>query len=238
MIVAGLLTPIEDVLTTVLEWLHGTIGLPWAWSIVALTVVVRVLLVPLTVRQIHSMQNLQAYAPQMKEIQRKYKADKQRMNEELMKFYKENKINPAASCLPMLAQFPIFIALYFVLRPLLVPRRPEHHRRHLGALVGLPAPRDLRREPGLVDVLHVDDDGPDAADADDGPAGRLRLLHHRSAWRNGFPGRPAPLLDDDEPLDGRSGSRDEAASAQTGRAGAEAHVSDADARRGRRRRAP
>ena len=75
------------------------------------------LLVPLTVKQIHSMQNLQRHAPQMKEIQKKYKDDKQRkQNEELMKFYQENNINPAASCLPMLAQFPVFISLYLVLR--------------------------------------------------------------------------------------------------------------------------
>lgn len=118
MIVAGVLSPIEDVLTAILEWLgpHGALGLPWAWSIVALTVIVRVALVPLTVRQIHSMQNLQRYAPEMKEIQRKYKHDRQRMNEELMRFYRENKINPAASCLPILLQIPIFIALFFVLR--------------------------------------------------------------------------------------------------------------------------
>ena len=118
MIVAGILTPLEDALRAVLDWLgpHGTIGLPWGWSIVALTILVRIVLVPLTVRQIHSMQNLQAHAPQMKEIQRKYKQDRQKQNEELMKFYKENNINPAASCLPMLAQLPVFFALYFVLR--------------------------------------------------------------------------------------------------------------------------
>jgi YidC/Oxa1 family membrane protein insertase len=72
--------------------------------------------VPLTVRQIHSMQNLQRHAPQMKEIQKKYKADKKRQQEELMKFYRENQINPAASCLPLVAQLPVFFALYFVLR--------------------------------------------------------------------------------------------------------------------------
>ena len=100
----------------ILNWLHFSVGLPWAWSIVALTVIVRMLLVPLTVKQIHSMQTLQRHAPQMKEIQKKYKGDKQKQNEELMKFYKENQINPAASCLPMLAQFPVFIALYYSLR--------------------------------------------------------------------------------------------------------------------------
>jgi YidC/Oxa1 family membrane protein insertase len=110
------LSPIEDVLRHVLNWFHGSVGLTWAWSIVALTVTVRLLLVPLTVRQIHSMQNLQRHAPEMKEIQKKYKNDKKRQQEELMKFYRENQINPAASCLPLLAQFPVFIALYFVLK--------------------------------------------------------------------------------------------------------------------------
>jgi YidC/Oxa1 family membrane protein insertase len=118
MIVASPLSPLEHLLRHVLNWLHGTIGLPWAWSIVALTILVRMILVPLTVRQIHSMQSLQAHAPQMKEIQRKYKHDKQKLNEELMKFYKENRINPAASCLPVVAQFPVFIGLYFTLRTL------------------------------------------------------------------------------------------------------------------------
>jgi YidC/Oxa1 family membrane protein insertase len=116
MILASPLSPIENLLRHVLFWLHGSIGLPWAWAIVALTVMVRLLLVPLTVRQIHSMQNLQRHAPQMKEIQKKYKTDKKRQQEELMKFYRENNINPAASCLPLLAQFPVFIALYFVLK--------------------------------------------------------------------------------------------------------------------------
>ena len=118
MILASPLTPLEDVLRSVLKWLgpHGTVGLTWAWSIVALTIIVRLVLVPLTVRQIHSMQNLQRHAPQMKEIQKKYKADKKKQQEELMKFYRENQINPAASCLPLVAQFPVFIALYFVLR--------------------------------------------------------------------------------------------------------------------------
>jgi len=115
-IVAGILTPLEDLLTWVLTHLHDSVGLSWAWSIVALVVIVRMLLVPLTVRQIHSMQNLQAHAPEMKAIQQKYKQDKQKMNQEMMAFYKENQINPAASCLPLVAQFPIFIGLFFVLR--------------------------------------------------------------------------------------------------------------------------
>ena len=115
MIVASLLTPLEDLLRHILNALHS-LGLPWAWSIVGLTIIVRMLLVPLTVKQIHSMQNMQAHAPQMKEIQKKYKGDRQKLNEELMKFYKENNINPASSCLPLLAQFPVFIGLYYTLR--------------------------------------------------------------------------------------------------------------------------
>jgi YidC/Oxa1 family membrane protein insertase len=110
------LRPIEDLLTNLLEWFHSTAGLSWAWSIVALVVLVRLVLVPVTVRQIHSMQNLQAHAPEMKEIQQRWKHDKQRQNEELMKFYRENKINPAASCLPIVLQIPIFISLFYVLK--------------------------------------------------------------------------------------------------------------------------
>lgn len=116
MIVAGVLSPVENVLTELLVWFHDSVGLTWAWSIVALTVLVRILLVPLAIKQIHSMQSLQLHAPEMKAIQQRYRNDRQRQSEELMKFYKENKINPYASCLPIVFQIPIFIALFFVLR--------------------------------------------------------------------------------------------------------------------------
>jgi YidC/Oxa1 family membrane protein insertase len=114
-VIASPLTPLEHFLRHILDAIHS-IGVPWSWSIVVLTVLVRMLLVPLTVKQIHSMQNMQRHAPQMKEIQKKYKGDRQKLNEELMKFYKENNINPASSCLPLLLQFPIFIGLYYTLR--------------------------------------------------------------------------------------------------------------------------
>ena len=110
------LRPLENFLQKVLIWLHETVGFSWGWSIIVLTVIVRVLLVPVTVKQIHSMQSLQAHAPEMKAIQQKWKHDKPRQNEELMKFYRENKINPAASCLPIVLQIPIFISLFYVLR--------------------------------------------------------------------------------------------------------------------------
>jgi YidC/Oxa1 family membrane protein insertase len=115
-IVAGILSPIEQPLTWLLETLHDSFSLPWAWSVVALTLIVRVLLVPLTVKQIHSMQHLQRHAPALKELQQKYKHDKQKLREEQMKFFQEHQVNPAASCLPILFQIPIFFALYFVLR--------------------------------------------------------------------------------------------------------------------------
>ena len=115
-LVASFLQPLENAARWLLDRFHYNLGLPWAWAIVATTVVVRIALVPLAVRQIHSMQSLQKHAPEMKEIQKKYKSDRKKQQEEMMKFYKENNINPAASCLPMVAQFPIFIALYLTLK--------------------------------------------------------------------------------------------------------------------------
>jgi YidC/Oxa1 family membrane protein insertase len=116
MIVASVLSPIENVLTWLLEHLHTDVGLTWGWSVIVLTVIVRVLLVPVMVKQVHSMQNMQRHAPEMKAIQQKYKHDRRKQNEELMKFYKEHNINPASSCLPIVFQIPIFFSLYFVLR--------------------------------------------------------------------------------------------------------------------------
>jgi YidC/Oxa1 family membrane protein insertase len=115
-IVASFLQPLENVVLWMLHRFHDNLGLPWAWAIVATTITVRIILVPLTVRQIHSMQAMQKHAPEMKEIQKKYKGDRAKLNEELMKFYKENHINPAASCLPLVAQLPVFFSLYLVLK--------------------------------------------------------------------------------------------------------------------------
>jgi YidC/Oxa1 family membrane protein insertase len=116
MLVFSILQPLENAVAWLLDRFHYNIGLPWAWSIIATTIVVRIILVPLTVRQIHSMQSLQVHAPEMKRLQQQHKGDRAKLNEELMKFYKENHINPAASCLPLLAQFPVFIALYLTLK--------------------------------------------------------------------------------------------------------------------------
>ena len=154
MIVGGLLSPLENVLTEVLTWLHDSGGLTWAWSIVALTVIVRMLLVPVAIRQIHSMQSLQIHAPEMKAIQQRYKTDRQRQSEELMKFYKENKINPYASCLPIVFQIPIFISLFFVLRDFeneIFPNFPSSTARWLG-LVDITEPTKDGWGPVLIAV--------------------------------------------------------------------------------------
>jgi YidC/Oxa1 family membrane protein insertase len=137
-IVAGILSPIERPLTWLLETLHADVGLPWAWSVVVLTLIVRVLLVPISVRQIHSMQRLQRYAPALKEMQRKYKNDKQKLREEQMKFFQEHQVNPAASCLPILFQIPIFFALYFVLRDFKDEIYPKYPESDLGWLEFVP----------------------------------------------------------------------------------------------------
>ena len=154
MIVGGLLSPLENILTEVLTWLHDSVGLTWAWSIVALTVIVRMLLVPVAVRQIHSMQSLQIHAPEMKKIQQQYKADRQKQSEELMKFYKENKINPYASCLPIVFQIPIFISLFFVLKGFekeIFPKFPESSLDWLG-LVDITEPTRDGWGPVLIAV--------------------------------------------------------------------------------------
>ena len=135
MILASILGPIESVLTDVLEWLHASGGLPWAWAIIVLTVIVRMVILPLTIKQVRSMQKLQVHAPELKAIQQKYKHDRQRMNEEVMKFYRENKVNPAASCLPFVFQIPIFFSLFYVLKDFereVFPLYPDSDRGWLG----------------------------------------------------------------------------------------------------------
>ncbi|MBB5119843.1 protein translocase component YidC [Streptomyces eurocidicus] len=89
----------------------------WAWglSIVSLVVLIRICLIPLFVKQIKATRNMQALQPKMKAIQERYKSDKQRQSEEMMKLYKETGTNPLSSCLPILAQSPFFISLYQVL---------------------------------------------------------------------------------------------------------------------------
>ncbi|HVL96625.1 MAG TPA: YidC/Oxa1 family membrane protein insertase [Solirubrobacteraceae bacterium] len=115
LLAANPLQPLIDFFEAILKVFHGA-GLSWGWSIIALTVVVRAALLPLTLKQFKSMQSLAAHQPELKRLQERYKGDRDRLNQEMMKFYKENKINPLASCLPMLAQLPVFISLFYLLR--------------------------------------------------------------------------------------------------------------------------
>jgi YidC/Oxa1 family membrane protein insertase len=113
---ANILQPFIDAFDAVLQFFHNTFGFSWGWSIIALTVAVRIVLIPLTVKQFRSMHALQRLAPDLKALQQKYKDDKQRLQEETMKFYREHKVNPFGSCLPLVFQLPVFFSLYYMLR--------------------------------------------------------------------------------------------------------------------------
>ena len=114
--ISQILSPLIDVFQAVLQFFHNSGGISWGLSIVLLTIAVRAVLIPLTFRQIKSMVRMQGLQPQMKAIQQKYKQDKQRQQEEIMKFYRENNVNPLGSCLPLLLQLPVFVSLYYMLR--------------------------------------------------------------------------------------------------------------------------
>jgi YidC/Oxa1 family membrane protein insertase len=110
-LVAPISNLLDDALRTFFDW-----GIPWGWGIILLTVIVRLLLLPLTYKQVTSMLHMQQYQPQIKELNEKYKDDPQRKQQELMKFFKTHGINPLASCFPLLLQMPFFIAMYYALR--------------------------------------------------------------------------------------------------------------------------
>ena len=121
----AVLHPLYYAVTWVIVLFHGFLGyivgkhshesLKWTLSIVLLVIVIRVILIPLFVKQIKSQRAMTALQPHMKEIQKRYKDDRQKQSEEMMKLYKEHKTNPLASCLPLFAQSPIFFALFRVL---------------------------------------------------------------------------------------------------------------------------
>ncbi len=115
-IISDILGPLIGVFQKVILFFHDSVGLSWGMAIIALTVLVRIVLLPLTIKQYRSMQALQTLSPHIKALQAKYKGDKQRLNQEMMKFYQENKVNPFGSCLPLVAQIPVFIGLFYLLR--------------------------------------------------------------------------------------------------------------------------
>jgi YidC/Oxa1 family membrane protein insertase len=94
----------------------ATSGVTWALSIIILVVLMRLIMVPLFIKQRNSMQKMQSHMPQLQELRKRYKNDKTRLNEETMKFYKENGINPLGGCLPLVAQLPVFWSLFNVLK--------------------------------------------------------------------------------------------------------------------------
>jgi YidC/Oxa1 family membrane protein insertase len=115
-VLGNVLQPLIDFFHWFLEFFHDSLGLGWGTAIVTLTICVRAVLLPVTYKSSKSMIRLQQLAPEMKALQTKYKQDPQRLQQETMKFYRENQVNPFASCLPMIAQLPVFLALYYMLR--------------------------------------------------------------------------------------------------------------------------
>ena len=121
----SILNPLYYAVSWVMVTFHSLLGfifgkdgnesIKWSLSIIGLVIVIRIILIPLFVKQIKSQRALTAIQPHMKEIQKKYKDDRQKQSEEMMKLYKEHKTNPLASCFPILAQAPIFFALFTVL---------------------------------------------------------------------------------------------------------------------------
>jgi YidC/Oxa1 family membrane protein insertase len=107
-------TDFQGVILLSLNWFYGWTH-DYGIAIILLTVAMRVLLIPLTVKQTQSMMEMQRIQPKLKKLQEKYKNDKEKLQEETMKFYQENKVNPFGGCLPLLLQMPIFIALFRVL---------------------------------------------------------------------------------------------------------------------------
>src|SRR2546421_1869609 len=113
---ANVLQPLIDFFEGILKFFHAPVGFSGALWIISLTFVARAALVPLTVKQFRSMQALARLQPEIKKLQGKYGDDKQRLNQEMMRFYQENKVNPFSSCLPIAAQLPVFFSLFYMLR--------------------------------------------------------------------------------------------------------------------------
>ncbi len=145
------LTPLYDAVAWVIEQIHAGLstflspasGFTWVLTIVILVVLMRLILVPLFIKQMHATRKMSALAPQLAELKKKYKNDRQTLNEETMRLYKENGANPLAGCLPLLGQMPLFFALFSVLRAI------------SGWHPGLPLPYGLSRSV-VLSAQHAD----------------------------------------------------------------------------------
>jgi YidC/Oxa1 family membrane protein insertase len=111
-----ILSPIQDVLEHIIIFLYNNVIGNYGIVIILLTIIVRLILVPLTITQTKSMARMQKLQPELKELQKKYKDDKQKLQQETMEFYRKNNVNPLAGCLPLLLQLPVFFALFQALR--------------------------------------------------------------------------------------------------------------------------
>ena len=107
---------LEDLFNSAITWLHDDAGVTWGVGIILITWLSRFVVLPFTLRSMHGMREMQALQPYIKEIQEKYKDDRQRMQREQMALFQEHGVNPLAACLPLVFQFPVFIALYNLLR--------------------------------------------------------------------------------------------------------------------------
>jgi YidC/Oxa1 family membrane protein insertase len=122
MYIANVLQPLIDACQWILEFWHDLIDEndnldgSWGIAIILMTFTVRIVILPLTFKGVKSMQRLQTLQPAIKQIQERYKDDKQRMNQEVMAFYQREKVNPLGSCFPLLLQIPFFISLFYLLR--------------------------------------------------------------------------------------------------------------------------
>ncbi|MGI8865410.1 MAG: YidC/Oxa1 family membrane protein insertase [Rubrobacteraceae bacterium] len=126
--------PVVNILGEILLFFHYTVGAPWWLSIAMLTIVVRSVLFPLTVKQVKSMRAMQDLKPEMDRIRAQFKDNRQRQQEEIMNLYKERSVNPLGGCLPILVQMPIFIGIFYVIRKfggvpgLQDPTQPTFHQ--------------------------------------------------------------------------------------------------------------
>jgi YidC/Oxa1 family membrane protein insertase len=155
----AILNPLNDLVAWVIMRIHSVLGSMfgpasgWAWglSIVILVMLIRLCLVPLFVKQVHAQRKMAQHAPQLQELRKKYKNDKQRLNEETMKFYKENGVNPLAGCLPMIPQMIVFFSLFSVLRAI-ADWVPGHVPQY-----GLTVPVVVSARAATIFGVHLDD---------------------------------------------------------------------------------
>jgi YidC/Oxa1 family membrane protein insertase len=157
MYIANVLQPLIDACQWILEFWHNLIDQnddlagSWGIAIILMTFTVRIAILPLTFKGVKSMQRLQTLQPAIKQIQERYKDDKQRMNQEVMAFYQREKVNPLGSCFPLLLQIPFFIALFYLLRS-------DEFQRDIADNRGFLAIEDLAEkvtDPVLLGVLIV-----------------------------------------------------------------------------------